>query len=396
MQITVVTSLYPTAARPFEGIFAARRWEGMLARGHAVRIVHPLPFAPVPMGRYRDIARTAREEVRGGIQIVHPRHLHVPGRPRGNATRFARRALARIERGPRPDIVVCDYAWPAAALAPLLASGGVARIPCVVNGRGSDVLQVAGEAGLGADLAACLWAADGWCAVSQDLVDTMDRLAGRTGEQNGGRLIANGVDTELFVPGDRAAARARLGQPTEGPLVLVVGHLIPRKDPLLALDAFLRGAPPDARLVFLGRGPLASELEARVAVAGAGARVTLAGERPPEELRDWYQSADLLLLTSRREGRPNVVLEALASGLPVLATAAGGTGELLDDPRWLAADRDPAGLAQKLALLLESPPTAADLRQRVLPLSWSQSLTTLEEWLTAIISKRRLEAGGRR
>lgn len=396
MKIAVVTSLYPTPARPFEGLFAARRWEGMQSRGHDVRVVQPLPFAPLPIGKYRAIASAPRREVRAGLVVVRPRHWHVPGRPRGNAQRFARRALAALDAGERPDVVVCDYAWPASALAPLLRCARVeasrVRVPCVVNGRGSDVLQVAGEAGLGDRLAEHLRASDGWCAVSQDLVDTLDRLAG---DGRRGRLVPNGVDMELFAPGERAAARRALDLPATGRIVLVVGHLIERKDPLLALEAFRLGAQADAQLVFVGRGPLAEALVARAGELGLGARVVLAGERPPEQLRDWYRAADVLLLTSRREGRPNVVLEALASGTPVVATAAGGTGELLRDPRWLAPGRAPEAIGALLAAVLAAPPSAAELRRVVEPLSWTASLDALEHFLSEVVTSVRSQAGAR-
>ncbi len=394
MNIAVVTSLYPVPARPFEGIFAARRWEGMLARGHAVRVVHALPWAPLPIGRYRALATAPAHEVRGGIPVERPRHLHVPGRPRGNAVRFARRALEALLAGPRPDVVVCDYAWPASALAPLLRAarwpGDPRRVPCVVNGRGSDVLQVAGEAGLGRDLGANLAQADGWCAVSQDLVDAMDRVAGGALH---GWLVPNGVDMELFSPGERAAARRALGRTEEGTLVVVVGHLIERKDPLLALEAFNAGAPEGARLVFVGRGPLADAVAARAQELGLAGRVELVGERPPAELRDWYRAADALMLTSRREGRPNVVLEALASGTPVIATEAGGTGELLRDPRWLARGREPRAVGALLGAVLAAPPTAEELRAVVEPLSWRASFETLERFLATAVAAVRSDEG---
>jgi teichuronic acid biosynthesis glycosyltransferase TuaC len=394
VKIAVVTSLYPTPARPFEGVFAARRWEGMQSRGHAVRIVHPLPFAPLPFGKYRAIARAPRREVRAGLEIVRPRHLHVPGRPRGNAQRFARRALVSLEAGERPDVVVCDYAWPASALAPLLRHAQLgpagARLPCVVNGRGSDVLQVAGEARLGDTLADNLRASDGWCAVSQDLVDRLDQLAA---DGRHGRLVPNGVDMQLFAPGDRLAARRALELPVNARIVLVVGHLIERKDPLLALEAFRSGTSTDSLLVFVGRGPLEAALVARAGELGLGARVVLTGERPPEQLRDWYRAADVLLLTSRREGRPNVVLEALATGTPVVATAAGGTGELLQDPRWLAQGREPETLGALLAAVLNEPPSAAELRRLVEPLSWTASLETLERFLSEVVIDARSKGG---
>ncbi|MCP3920334.1 MAG: glycosyltransferase family 4 protein [bacterium] len=381
MRITVVTSLYPSPPRPHEGIFAERRWRGMRARGHTVEVVHPQPRTPGPFARgaWGEIAAMPASEERSGIPVVRPRYWHVPRRARANARRFARAALAHVAA---PDVVVCDYAWPASAIAPALAERGV---PCVVGGRGSDVLQVAGEAGLAEELAHNLVSAGHWCAVSQDLVDAMDRLGGRAGH---GVLVPNGVALELFEVSGRSEARERLGLDARGQIVLVVGHLIPRKDPLLALAAFAAGAPPDARLVFIGRGELEDELCAAIEARGLAGRVTLAGEREPGELADWYAACDLLLLTSSREGRPNVVLEALACGRAVLATEAGGTAEIVGQGAMLARDRSPQAIGAQLADLLRAPQDPVELRAMVAALSWDNSLAALERCLEGACAAR--------
>jgi len=385
VRVRVVTSLYPGAPRPFEGIFAERRWLGMRARGHEVRVLHPQPrtFWPLSLA-YAEIHRMPREELRAGIAVRRPRYTHLPGRALGNAERFARCALAHLDLlsdRERPDVVVCDYAWPASALAPYLAERGV---PCVVSGRGSDVLEVAGEAGLAAPLARNLRAAGHWCGVSAELVETMDRLAQRPGR---GVLVPNGVDTQLFAPRERAAARRELGRASDEPWVLVVGHLIARKDPALALEAFRRAGLERARLFFLGRGPLAGELGRRIGEAGLAQRVELVGEVSPEDLARWYAAAHAVLLTSRREGRPNVVLEALASGRPVVATAAGGTAEVVADERMLVRSRDPAELGARLAALVADPPGPAALAASVAHLSWAASLDALEALLEAAVAE---------
>ena len=100
---------------------------------------------------------------------------------------------------------------------------------------------------------------------------------------------------------------------------------------------------------------------------------------------DWYRAANLLLLTSRREGRPNVVLEALSAGCPVLATSAGGTGELISDPRMLASTRDPEQLGKMLRELLDTPPDSISLRSTVGHLSWAASIDALEGVLEAVV-----------
>ena len=390
MKIRVLTSLYPSAVRPHEGIFAERRWSGMRQRGHDVAIAHPLPLAPLAflgpwIGRpqWLEIARMPRAELRQGINISRPRYAHVPGRPLANARSFARAGIKELRADGDPDVVVLDYAWPAAASVPDLCA---AKIPVLISGRGSDVLQVAQSRELADELGAALRRAGHWCAVSKDLVDAMDRLASQPGR---GVLVPNGVDCEWFQPLDAKEARARLKLQPMGVMVLVVGHLIPRKDPLLALEAFARGTEADARIAFVGSGPLERELRSRAQELGLGERALLVGEQPPANLRDWYAACDVLLLTSSREGRPNVVLEALACGRPVVATDAGGTAELLGGLQGsLVTLRSAQSVAAALRAMLAHPPAPEQCRALVHGLSWEHSLDTLEHCLEQVVAKQ--------
>jgi len=385
VRIGVLTSLYPTPARPLEGVFVERRWSRMVGRGHAVRVVHGLPWASRLVGprAWREIASAPAREVRSGVSVERPRYLHVPGRARANARRFAARCTQPLLEGEPPQVVLADYAWPAAMAAERVRAAG---IPFVIHGRGSDVLQVSEEAGLSAELAGALRTAGHWCAVSSDLLARMDQLGGRPGW---GLLTPNGIDLEVFALRDRAAERARLALATDAPLVLVVGYLIERKDPLLALRTFKAwsGARTDCALVFIGRGPLEEAVLAEAGRLGLARQVRVLGELPPGELARWYAAADALLLTSRREGRPNVVLEALGCGLPVLATESGGTRELLAAlPGSLCAERDPHHLAKALAALLADRPARETLRRIAAPWTWDAGLDALERCLERAIS----------
>lgn len=384
MRVRVLTSLYPSPETPFEGIFAARKWEGLSRRGHEVDVVMPLPWAPRTLQRWLPahharMARTPAREERSGIDVVRPRYLHVPSRSVGNAARFASVGARHVldRSGGLPDVCVIDYAWPGAAAAEELQAAGV---PVVINGRGSDVLQVAEIPELRAELSRGLKRARAITAVSQDLLDVMIELGGRA---DAASLTPNGVDTSHFAPGPRDEARARVGQPVGDRIVLVVGHLIPRKDPILSMEAFRAAGLSDARLVFVGRGPLMDEVEAHAAATGLADRVSLLGERPPEELVDWYRAADVMLLTSSREGRPNVVLEALSTGCPVVATDAGGTSEVVTTDRMLARTRDAGAIGAMLKDLLDAPPTPDELRASIEHLTWRSSLDALERILDA-------------
>jgi glycosyltransferase involved in cell wall biosynthesis len=155
---------------------------------------------------------------------------------------------------------------------------------------------------------------------------------------------------------------------------------------LLALEAFRSGAPSDARLVFVGTGPLDHALRGAVLASGMERRVAFVGEVDALRLVDWYRAANALLLTSRREGRPNVVLEALSCGLPVVATEAGGTGELLGSlDGALVASRDPGEVGARLAATLAHPPAVERLRAVVRPLTWEACLVRLEQVLAECV-----------
>jgi glycosyltransferase involved in cell wall biosynthesis len=121
-------------------------------------------------------------------------------------------------------------------------------------------------------------------------------------------------------------------------VLLCIGHLIARKGQRLLLEAYARlwapagGSllgPPGPLLVLVGAGEDEELLRSRARALGIEPRVRFAGVVPPASLPPWYRAADALVLPSAREGWPNVVLEALACGTPVLATAVWGTPEIL-------------------------------------------------------------------
>ncbi|MBI4514439.1 MAG: glycosyltransferase [Deltaproteobacteria bacterium] len=164
-------------------------------------------------------------------------------------------------------------------------------------------------------------------AASDVIVANSQQVARYIAEQYGappGRttVVYNAIDTQRFHP----PAQRDGG----GLCVVMIGRLVPQKDPLLfvAAAAALRQQLAGVRFVLIGDGPLRGEVEAAVTAAGLQACCTLAGER--HDVPELLRAADLFWLPSRWEGLPNVVLEAMASGLPVIATDVGGTPELFN------------------------------------------------------------------
>lgn len=171
--------------------------------------------------------------------------------------------------------------------------------------------------------------------------------------------IPNGVDLAAFAPTtgeERRALRARLGLPEDRVLCAFVGRLTPQKDPDFLLEAWAMGRIPKAHLVLVGDGPLRSRLEARVASGPHAGQVSFAGATA--DVSQYLRAADLLVLPSRAEGMSNALLEAMACGVPVVATDVNGNREVVGTDGkagLLVPSGDPAALAEAVARLIASP-----------------------------------------
>ncbi len=171
-------------------------------------------------------------------------------------------------------------------------------------------------------------------------------------------VIPNGVDVSRFdAPApDRASLGARDGEPVIGS----VGCLAARKDYGTLLEALARLAPRRPfRVALVGDGPERAALEARAAALGLAGRTAFLGERG--DVERLLPAMDVFVLSSREEGIPNALLEAMAAGRPAVATAVGGTPEVLTDGEtgWLVPPGDPEALAGALERVLGDPAEAA-------------------------------------
>jgi len=233
------------------------------------------------------------------------------------------------------DSVLAAWLYPDGAAVARIGQEVGARVWIMV--QGSDTFHPKHSVRRREILRACASAAGVICVAShlkRRLVD-----AGVDAEKV--HVVPNGVDTGVFGYRERAGARRELverGLCAEGGAggrwILFVGNLVPVKNPQLLLEAFeavARMAPAgsSSRLIVVGDGPLRRSLEAQAARAGVAGSARFVGVRPTEEVATWMAASDCLCLCSRDEGMPNVVLEALACGLPVVATDVGACRELL-------------------------------------------------------------------
>ena len=213
--------------------------------------------------------------------------------------------------------------------------------------------------------------------------------------------IPNGVDTQTFLPGRHGAAgiRRQLGMADDAPLIGFVGRLSVEKGPEVFVRAalLLRSSLPSARLVLIGDGPMRGELEALIAALGLGQEVHLLGLR--EDMPAIYHDLDALVSCSHSEAMPLVVMEAMASGLPVVATRVGGVPEVVEqgETGWLIGPGEFQGVAWALGHIFLRPGEAARLganaRQRVVDrFSLLESTVQTERLLAQLAAAAPVEA----
>ncbi len=165
------------------------------------------------------------------------------------------------------------------------------------------------------------------------------------------RYLPNGVNTQRFAPGRRESARRELGLPPGGLVIGAVGRLSAEKAIPDLIRAFADAVKPPAILVVVGEGPERDRCVATASALGVSDRVVFAGRQ--RDAASWFAALDVFAMSSVTEQMPMSLLEAMATGLPVVATAVGDTREMLPDAQreFLAAPGDVAGLSRLLSIL---------------------------------------------
>jgi glycosyltransferase involved in cell wall biosynthesis len=195
-------------------------------------------------------------------------------------------------------------------------------------------------------------------------------------------VLRNGVDLALFTP--REGGPLNLDQPR----LLSVGHLIADKGHQFVIEALVELR--DARLTIVGDGPMRDELMAFAARLGVADRVTWTGTVSQRELRDHYASADATVLASRLEGMPNVLLESIACGAPVLAPDVGGNAEVISNAAAgvLMRERSASGVVEALRALAQSNPDREGVRCHAEQFGWGPTANGLVDLFEKMITVR--------
>lgn len=323
------TNLFPSTVMPGHGTFVCERMRRVAAElGCKWSVVAPVPEVvwPLRRGIYKQWAKVPVRETwpldgGGSVEVHHPRFRHWPGmsqRRQADAVAAGARDVVRRLCAEEGAVLDAHYLWPDGVAAARLAEE--LSVPFTLTARGSDVNVLAQDPHLAPRIAQAATKAHACMAVSDALAAAFAEACGMPRDRV--TTVRNGVDLQRFAPGDVQAARSALGIAADESIVVSVGRLVAGKGFDVAACAVRE--LPGVRLVLVGDGPERAKLEE----LGQG-RVLFLGARPADEVALAYQAADAFVLPSHREGWPNVVTEALASGLPVVATPVGGIPQIL-------------------------------------------------------------------
>jgi len=333
LRVLTFTSLFPNSVAPSHGIFVCRRVAATArVAGVEEEIIAPIPYSPrwIIGERWNKLADVPTAESISGLYVHHPRYPLLPKismKMHGLLMYLGIRKLALRLHNQRPfDCIDAHYVYPDGFAAVML--GKLLRIPVVVSARGTDINLFPSFPTIRPMILWTLRNCAGVIAVSEALKRQMVGL-GIPEEKI--QFIGNGVETDLFSARDRKEARRWLGLPEDARILVSVASLRESKGHQHVIAALARIVPrhPELKLYIVGEGDYRARIERQVKELGLQERVILVGNRKNEEIPLWFNAADASILASSQEGWPNVILESLACGTPVIGTPVGQIPEIL-------------------------------------------------------------------
>lgn len=335
MKICMLTTSFPAYSKGYQSPFVYRLARSIVKKNIDLNVI--APFYRISRKKY---------EVMDGIKVHRFQYLPLRyqsltekgGLPSNFKKRFSGKIeilfyitaffIKSLKIAPKTDIIHCQWVLSALVGLPFRA---LYTKPLILTLRGADANMSLNNFFLKKIFTFVLKHCD--CVVSNNkyvarLVSGLNiRLKSKI------KVISNGVDLDIFKPRDKQDIRKKLGLPLNKRIILFTGWLIERKGVTYLISAVEKiiKQKKDVLFIILGDGQLKEELLTKVKYLKIENYIKFVGPKPPEEIPYWMSAADIFILPSLSEGMPNVVMEAMASGLPVIATSVSGTPELIED-----------------------------------------------------------------
>lgn len=396
LKVTLLTTSFPRYKGDFAGNFVYKYAQQLARIGSKVKVIAPQDSQVTNPGKWCDV------EVEY-FQYFFPQSLQTLAYGAGIISRIKQNVFRLLLipffmssfffsalRASRDSDLLQTYWLPAGMVALLVKF--FKKIPVAITLWGSDflLLRIPGFAFL---FRALVHRADAIICESDHFRDRLHQIGV---SPNKIFVLPNGIDLENFNPTGKIDARRQLALPENKTIILNIGAMSPRKGQKYLVEAIPEIIEKDknVQFIFIGDGEIRTELESLVSAGKLAPYVLFPGMQKASQIPLWLNAADIFVLPSLFEGNPNVLLEAMACGLPVVSTTVGGIPEMVRDGQegLLGPPKSSQSLARHIASLIQDKTLREKLGQNALKIiranygSWerqSEKLISIYETLTA-------------
>lgn len=334
MHILVITTFYPNVQEPNRAVFIKSLVKA-LSHYDDISVIAPVPYS-IPIGLLagaKTLARISNREVMDGVEIYHPRLPYIPKVEIFTGVSYylsIKKIVKELQNkhGKTKLIIHGHRIYPDGMGIALVAKK--LNIPFVLTAHGSDINRTAKRLGMRNQVKWALENADAIISVSEQLRECINTIVDKPIVH----IPCAGYSTSEFSLLNKVMVRNIVGLNPEGRVVIFIGQLVRTKGVEVLIQAWhilkqRKKIEPKDRLILVGEGDNRIKLMEMTKKYSICDSVQLMGSVRHDNISTWLNAADVLCLPSYMEGTPNVVIEALASGIPVVATAVGGIPEVV-------------------------------------------------------------------
>jgi len=403
MRILVLTSIYPSVSDTHAGIFIRTQIEHLVAAGCEANVICPVPYTPVVLSyfdRWKPYAEIPDFEETEFGRVYRPRYFRPPGKwYRGIHCYSMYLGVYKIFRHLintfKPDVIHAHTATPCGYTAYLLNKNY--EIPLVCSLRGSEVNDYTGFGRLSRFLTRkVIREVDQVLTVSRALKKTATNIQLPKTDI---KVVYNGCDFEKFTfkPDNRSRIRNELGIPEKECTFIFVGRISKFKGVFELKDAFIQifKKNPHVHLIYVGDGPERGDIENGRINSKVRKKIHFVGTVDNKNVHRYLSAADVFVLPTYMEGMPNVVLEAMACRLPVIASNVGGIPEAIKDCQngLLIEPKDVTSLINSMEFMLDHKPEVKKMGQMGYNVakkkfSWKQNSLQVIKSYKDVVSRR--------
>jgi len=379
MKVLLITNLFPSPSDPERGVFTLQLAKE-LNKKCELTVVCPLPWFPrlsflKRFKKWYQMAEVPEQYEMDGISVYSPKYLLIPKVSESLHSLFMaigiKSFVKKLHAQKNFDVINSQWLYPDGVASEVLAEK--LKLPHLTTGLGCDINDDLNHDSKAPKILSMLDAVEGVTVVSSRLKDELVKHKVEPGKI---KVILNGVDYDRFKFLDRQDCRKKLKLNDDDQIILYVGRLSDEKCVYSLIEGFSKISKTDSplKLMLVGDGPEYDHLKQLAESLHISERVIFVGKVAHGDINQWFCAADVFCLPSKREGCPNVVLESLASGCPVVASDVGALPDLVSKTSGLlfkAEDVD--DVADKLSLALSMDWDRSEIRQSMEKCTWSQA-----------------------